>query len=77
MKSIFILGPGCPRCDQLADNVRIAAETLGVDYQLKTVTNPQEIAAHGAVMTPALEVDGEIVLVGKVMPPKDLESLIG
>jgi small redox-active disulfide protein 2 len=76
MKSIFVLGPGCPRCEQLADNVRIAAETLGLEYQLKTVTDPQQIAEHGAVMTPALEVDGDIVLVGKVMPPRDLESLI-
>ncbi len=76
MKKIQVLGPGCPRCEQLAANADLAARTLGVDYEIEKVTDVNDIAAYGVVITPALAVDGEVVVVGKVMPTEELISLL-
>ncbi len=76
MKKLQVLGPGCARCDKLADNVRAAADALGIDYQLEKVTGIAEILAFGVMMTPALVVDGEVKLVGKVPDVGELMRML-
>jgi small redox-active disulfide protein 2 len=76
MKKLQILGTGCPKCAQLADNAKAAAEDLGLDYELVKVTDVQDIMNFGVMMTPALAVDGKVVLVGKVPGADDLKPLI-
>jgi small redox-active disulfide protein 2 len=71
-----ILGPGCAKCDKLADNVRAAADALGLDYQLARVTGIQEILAFGVMMTPALVVDGKVKLEGKLASVDELMQLL-
>jgi small redox-active disulfide protein 2 len=66
MKKLQILGPGCPKCRQLAENVEAAAKALGIDYQLEKVTDVNEIMKFGVMTTPGLVVDGEVKVVGKV-----------
>lgn len=63
---IQILGPGCPKCKQLAANAEQAADQLGIEYELVKVTNINEIMGFGVMMTPALAVDGEVKVVGEV-----------
>lgn len=63
---IQILGPGCPKCKQLAANAEQAADQLGIEYELVKVTNINEIMRFGVMMTPALAVDGEVKVVGEV-----------
>jgi small redox-active disulfide protein 2 len=72
---IEILGTGCPKCEELAKNAKTAIEQLGVDAVVSKVTDIAEIADRGAMMTPALSVDGEIKLVGKVATPEELKIL--
>ena len=72
---IEILGTGCPKCEQLAKNARAAIEELGLEADLSKVTDIVEIADRGVMMTPALAVDGEIKLVGKVATPEELKTL--
>jgi small redox-active disulfide protein 2 len=76
MKKLQILGPGCPKCDKLAENARAAADALGIDYQLEKVTGIEEILAFGVMMTPALVVDGKVKLVGKVPSVDQLIDLL-
>jgi small redox-active disulfide protein 2 len=76
MTRLQILGPGCPKCDKLAENVRAAADAVGIDYQLEKVTGIQQILAFGVMMTPALVVDGEVKLVGKVPGVEELMQLL-
>ncbi len=66
MMRIQILGPGCPKCKQLAANAEQAADQLGIEYELVKVTNINEIMGFGVMMTPALAVDGEVKVVGEV-----------
>jgi small redox-active disulfide protein 2 len=76
MKKLQILGTGCPKCKKLADNTRQAADELGIDYELIKVTDINEIAGFGVMLTPALAVDGDVKLVGKVPDPEELKKYI-
>lgn len=76
MKKIQILGTGCPKCKKLAENSETAAKELGIEYQLEKVTDINEIMKFGVMMTPALAVDGEIKLTGKVPSAEQLKEII-
>jgi len=76
MKKIQILGPGCPKCKALADNADAAARDLGIDYQLIKVTDICEIVKFGVMMTPALAVDGNVKVVGKVPSADKIKGML-
>ena len=63
---IEILGTGCPKCETVAKNVQQAVAALGIQAEVIKVTDITEIAARGVMLTPALVIDGEIKVVGKV-----------
>ena len=73
---IEILGTGCPKCEVLAKNVETAVRELGIDAEIAKVTDIVEIANRGVMMTPALSVDGDTVLVGKVARVEELKGLL-
>lgn len=63
---IQILGTGCPKCRQLAENAKLAIEKAGVEAEIEKITEIKKIMEIGVMMTPALVVDGEVKFVGKV-----------
>jgi len=73
---IEVLGTGCPKCEQLAKNAEDAVKSLAIDAEISKVTDIVEIADRGVMMTPALSVDGEIVMVGKASSPEEIEALL-
>ena len=73
---IEILGTGCPKCLALAKNVEDAVRELGLEAEIVKVTDIVEIANRGVMMTPALSVDDEIKLVGKVATAEELKRLL-
>ena len=73
---IQILGAGCPKCNQLAENAENAAKELGVDYEMEKVNDINEIMKFGVMMTPALAVDGEVKVVGKVPTVEDVKQML-
>lgn len=77
MKKLQILGTGCPKCKKLAENVEAAAKTLGIEYTLEKVTNLNEIMKFGVMITPALAVDGQVKVVGKVPDAEAIKALLG
>ena len=76
MKMLQILGPGCPKCEELAKRTEAAAKALGVEYELKKVKDLNEMMALGVFMTPALVVDGEVKVVGKVPSEEEIKQMI-
>jgi small redox-active disulfide protein 2 len=76
MKKLQVLGTGCPRCRKLAENAAAAADVLGIEYELVRVTGVGEIAKTGVMMTPALIVDGEVRVVGKVPDAAAIKDLL-
>ncbi len=77
MKKIQILGTGCPKCKKLAENVKTAADALGIEYEIEKITDINEIMKFGVIMTPALAVDGQVKIRGKVPTAVDIKKVIG
>ncbi len=73
---ITIVGPGCKNCRTLEQRTREAADALGVDVEVTEVTDVAEIAAMGVLATPALVVDGELVVSGSVPSVTRLRELL-
>ena len=76
MKKLQVLGPGCPKCAELAKRTEDAAKALGIDYELEKVTELNRIMSFGVMMTPALVVDGEVKVVGRVPSEDELKKMI-
>ena len=76
MKKIQILGTGCPKCKKLAENAEAAAKELGIEYELQKVTDINEIMKFGVMITPALAVDGEVKVVGKVADVSNIKEML-
>ncbi len=73
---IKILGPGCPRCEQTAKNVKEAVAETGIDAKVEKVTDLLEIAKYGVFGTPAVVVDEEVKSVGKIPEIKEIKTWI-
>ena len=76
MKKIQILGTGCPKCKNLAENAETAAKELGIEYEIEKVTQINEIMKMGVMVTPALAVDGVVKVAGKVASPEDIKKML-
>ena len=76
MKKIQILGTGCPKCKALAQNAEAAAKEVGLEYTLEKVTDIKEIMKFGVMMTPALVIDGQVRVVGKVLSPEQIKAML-
>lgn len=61
-----IFGSGCQKCRLLAQHTEAAARDLGIDYTIEKVEDMNAIIDAGVLRTPALRVDGTIVVEGSV-----------
>jgi small redox-active disulfide protein 2 len=73
---IQILGTGCPKCKKLAEHTEAAIKDLGLKCDVEKVTDVNEIMQFGVMMTPALAVDGQVKVVGKVPSLNDIKGLL-
>ena len=76
MKKIQILGTGCPKCKKLAEKAEAAAKELGIEYEIEKITDINKIMQFGVMMTPALAVDGQVKVVGKVPTAKEVKEML-
>jgi len=76
MKKVQILGTGCPKCKKLAENAEAAAKALHLECDIEKVTDINEIMKFGVMLTPALAVDGQVKVVGKVPPPEEIKQML-
>ena len=71
-----ILGTGCPKCKKLAENAETAVKDLGAECDIEKVTDVNEIMKFGVTMTPALAIDGQVKVVGKVPSPDEIKKML-
>ena len=74
--NIKILGTGCVKCNHLEAATRSAVASLGLDVEIEKVTDPGEIVSWGVMSTPALVIDDEVVMVGKVPQVAEVEQFL-
>lgn len=76
MTTVQILGTGCKKCVQLAENAKQAVKDAGVDATVEKIEDINQIVQFGVMMTPALAIDGQVKLVGKVATPEEIKGLL-
>lgn len=74
MKTIQILGTGCPKCKLLLANAEIAIKTAGIEAKIEKVDKITDILKFGVMSTPALAVDGVMKSAGKVLGPDEIRK---
>jgi len=73
---IKILGSGCTNCKKLEELANKAVEQLGIDAEVVKVTDMAEIMGYGVMSTPALVVDEELKLAGRVPSYDDVVTIL-
>jgi small redox-active disulfide protein 2 len=73
---IEILGSGCAKCKSVEKLVRDIVEELGIQADIVKVEDLQEIVNRGIMMTPAVFIDGEAKIVGRVPTAEELKKLL-
>jgi small redox-active disulfide protein 2 len=74
---LTIYGSGCAKCKQLTENAEAAASSLNLTYEVEKITDTNAIIDAGIMRTPALAIDGGIVVEGKVSSADEIKALLG
>lgn len=74
---IAVYGPGCPRCIQTEKNVKQALEELGIKAEVVKITDVKEYAKAGVMFTPAVAVDGKVMISGKIPTVEEIKKILG
>ena len=73
---IQIAGPGCPNCQNTERNVANACAALDFAADISHVTNIADILDLGVMRTPAVVIDGEVVISGRVPTVSELKDIL-
>jgi small redox-active disulfide protein 2 len=76
MKRLKILGTGCTKCTKLYEQTEAAARALGLEYDIPKVTDLGQIMTYGVMMTPALVVEDEVKVAGRVPGPDEIKKML-
>jgi small redox-active disulfide protein 2 len=76
MLEIKVAGPGCRNCIELESRVKQALEELQAEATVMKITDYQDIARAGIMMTPGLIIDGKVLSQGKLPPVSALKTCI-
>ena len=73
---IEILGIGCPKCKKLNQLTEEVINELGVSAEITKVTDLNKIIDYGVMLTPALVINGEVKIAGKIPSKKEITEWI-
>lgn len=74
MKKVEIFGTGCPNCQKTADKIKKVIEEMDLDAEIVKVEDMNEITERGVMLTPAVAVDGDMKVTGKVPAEEDIKD---
>jgi small redox-active disulfide protein 2 len=73
---IEILGTGCPKCRTTEKIVRKAVEELGLKAEIVKIEDLQQIIDKGVMMTPAVFIDGDAKIVGRIPSLDEIKKIL-
>jgi small redox-active disulfide protein 2 len=73
---IKVIGPGCANCKRLLEVTKQAVKEAGIETEIEYVTDIQKMVEMGIMQTPALAINGKIVLSGFVPDVKTIKNKI-
>jgi small redox-active disulfide protein 2 len=74
---IEILGTGCAKCHKLDELVREIVKESGVSAEITKVEDIKKIMSYGVMTTPALVIDGQVKVAGKIPSVEEIKQMIG
>lgn len=73
---IKVLGPGCPRCEDLMmRTINVLAE-LNVAANVEKVSDPKSMMGYGILATPGLVINGNVKCAGRVPRPEEIKAWV-
>ncbi|CAM3523310.1 redox-active disulfide protein 2 [Flavobacterium saliperosum S13] len=76
MKTIKVLGPGCPKCKTMFHNVEEAVKQLGIDAEITKVEDIEEMMKYNVLTTPVLVIDEQIKIKGRIAQIDEIKDLL-
>ena len=76
MQKIEILGPGCARCKQAHRVIQHVVEQEGLQVEVVKEESLARMSALNVMATPAVAVDGKLVLSGRVPSAEEVRTLL-
>jgi len=76
MKKLQILGTGCATCEKLAKMTESAATELNLNFELVKVTALEDIMKFDILATPALVVDGDVKVSGRLPSHDEIKAML-
>ena len=76
MTKIEILGPGCQKCRVLYEHTKAAVEQMKLECTIEKITDISAIVGYGVLSTPALVIDGQVKVVGRVPSAAQIKELL-
>ena len=73
---VKVLGTGCANCKKIEAHAREAIKELGIDATVEKVEDVQGIMAYGVMKTPALVVDEQVKVMGRVASVEDIKNIL-
>ena len=73
---IKVIGPGCANCKRLLEATKQAVKETGLETEVEYVTDIQKMVEMGIMQTPALAINGKVVLSGFVPDIKTIKNKI-
>lgn len=77
IKEVKVLGPGCAKCKSTYAVVEKVVKASGMDINLSKVDDIEQIMSYNIMTTPAIVVDGTVVMKGKVPSEGEVRQLLG
>jgi small redox-active disulfide protein 2 len=73
---IKVIGPGCANCKRLLEVTKKAVLESGLETKIEYVTDIKKMIEMGIMQTPALAINGKVVLSGRVPDIKTIKNKI-
>lgn len=74
--NIKVLGAGCKTCHDQYENVREAVKAMGLSADVEYITDMEKVMEYGVMSMPAIVVNENVVTMGKVLKPEEVEALL-
>ena len=71
---VKVLGPGCMKCKKLYEEVDKSIRQLGLNATLEKVEKIDEIMRYGVLATPALVINGQVKVAGRLPDAAELSN---
>ncbi len=75
MTKVEVIGLGCNKCRKTFARIKSVIDSYGLDVELSKVEDISEMTKFDCYLTPAVAIDGKVVIRGIVPKISDIEKI--